>query len=206
MIYFYWYLGVGTAVVTIMLAYARLARKDDDCSATSPALIERKSLERRFLNEAAILTTAVLFWPLVALLPVLDRHYRAESEDRNREFAVTRKDLQAALSIQEIEAREMVFDPLGAVPNVPFGHLNAEWVRFIEGVRTEDRLWSFSSHWTKCGHKRLLQGYVIVRGEEIGDYCLTVMKYIEDEASSGKVGRDRKIRTDLPAWLRRQAD
>ena len=37
-------------------------------------------------------------------------------------------------AVPQIEAREAVEDPLGAVPNLRFGHLNSALKTFIEGV------------------------------------------------------------------------
>ncbi|WVM93015.1 hypothetical protein ULG90_02285 [Halopseudomonas pachastrellae] len=54
------------------------------------------------------------------------------------EFAVTEDHLLESLTVAEIEARERVADPLGAVPDLPFGHLNTAWQEFLaeceEGV------------------------------------------------------------------------
>lgn len=33
---------------------------------------------------------------------------------------------------EEIEARELINDPLQAVPNLPFGHPNDVWCRLLE--------------------------------------------------------------------------
>jgi hypothetical protein len=44
------------------------------------------------------------------------------------QFAVQPGDLLELLSVEEIEQREQVFDPLGAVAELPFGHLNDAWI------------------------------------------------------------------------------
>jgi hypothetical protein len=96
-------------------------------------------------------------------------------------LAVTRDDLQAQQSVDEIEQREMVFDPLEAAPSVPFGHLNAVWKKFCEDLEPHDSLWSFTAHRTSSwGCKDIRQGYAIVRGEEIRRHFMTVWKDIDD--------------------------
>lgn len=44
------------------------------------------------------------------------------------------------MSIREIEAHEMVDDPAGGAPKVPFGHLNPLWQALKSGFRPGDRI------------------------------------------------------------------
>ena len=81
------------------------------------------------------------------------------------------------IAVAHIEDRETVVDPLGAVPQCPFGHLNAAWKNFLSGLQPQDVIWSFRSNWeTTWGRKELRAGYVAVRGEVIGTHFLTVWK------------------------------
>lgn len=94
-------------------------------------------------------------------------------------FAVVRGELQEKVTVQEVERRERVLDPLGAVPDLPFGHLNAAWQEFVEGIGPDDALWSFTSHWTTpWGRKELRSGYAIVRAEIVGPHFLTVWRAV----------------------------
>jgi hypothetical protein len=126
----------------------------------------------------------VIIWPIevcgrtVALL--FDGCGQAIDDDAP--FAVGRRDLLEQLSISEIESREVVTDPLGAVPDRPFGHLHPAWKKFVEGVRPTDTLWSFSANWkTRWGCEELRAGYVIVRDGSIGPYVLTKYKWIPED-------------------------
>lgn len=84
--------------------------------------------------------------------------------------------------MQEIEARELVEDPLGAVPNLPFGHLNATWLRFLEGRSDSDELWSFTASWqTIWDQKELRSGYVLVQNGIPGAHFLTFCKELQEE-------------------------
>ena len=47
----------------------------------------------------------------------------------------------------EIEQANMVIDPLGVAPNLPFGHLHAVWVEFREGHGGLVRLCTCLSLW-----------------------------------------------------------
>lgn len=48
------------------------------------------------------------------------------------------------LSVQEIEERELVLDPLATVPAVSFGALHASWRHFLAGLQPDDEIWSFT--------------------------------------------------------------
>lgn len=68
----------------------------------------------------------------------------------------------------------MVSDPLGAVPQVPFGHLHGAWRRFLQANWTDGaQLWSFATVWeTPQGSREQRSGYVIVRLGRPGAYFL----------------------------------
>lgn len=216
MIYLYWYLGIGAVALILMVAFHKLTKKKDDNSLSdilADLRPERKKPWFRLLDEVLgpvlIGMLIVPFWPVLVFFKVKE-HIFGEP-DRGPvdepEFAVARDDLQTQLSIQEIEQREMVFDPLGAAPSVPFGHLNAAWKQFCEGMEPHDSLWSFTAHWTSSwGSKDIRQGYAIVRGEEIGHHFITVWKDIEEDEDAEAVTGETTAGFDIPVWLRKQAD
>jgi hypothetical protein len=44
----------------------------------------------------------------------------------------------------DVEITSHIVDPLGCVPTLPFGHLNAGWVKFLSDMTDEaDEIWSF---------------------------------------------------------------
>jgi hypothetical protein len=74
----------------------------------------------------------------------------------------------------------------GAVPNSPFGHLNAARKTVLKGVAADDEVWSFTAPWqTAWGHKEIRTGYVVVRGGSPAKHFLTMWKEIEDEPVDG---------------------
>lgn len=195
MIYLYWYLGVGVAVLAVVYGAHRLTKEKESESlrdlleAVNP---DRKKLSYRILNNvvaptlAAILVVAV--WPVAVYMKVkemLQKKDSTEIEDE-REFAVERQHLQERLTVQEIERREVVTEPLKAAPELPFGHLNAAWQEFLNGHVDGGELWSFSARWqTTWGRKELRSGYVVVRDGSPGAHFLTVWKDILDETDGG---------------------
>jgi hypothetical protein len=43
----------------------------------------------------------------------------------------------------EIEATNIVQDPLGCVPEIAFGHLNKQWKDFVRKIEPDEELWYF---------------------------------------------------------------
>jgi hypothetical protein len=109
----------------------------------------------------------VAFWPFAAVgLACVYAENRYGFLEGLVAFKVRRKHLRKAMSVADIEAKEIVMDPLGAVATVPFGYLNPVWVKFREGLEDEDRLVRFEALWTN--HQRRQQrerrtGYALVR-------------------------------------------
>ncbi len=103
----------------------------------------------------------------------------AQSFNPFEPFVVAQTDLLEQLTVQSIEQQEMVYDPLGAVPGKPFGHLNSAWINFIRDVGEDEQIWFFSATCSRCyGGKNLKKGYVIVNGNSIGRCFLTMDKQI----------------------------
>ena len=74
---------------------------------------------------AALLVLAV--WPVVFYMKGKEVWWKKDArtpQEAEKKFAVTEGDLLEKLSVPEIEARERIVDPMGAVPDAPFGHLN----------------------------------------------------------------------------------
>ena len=97
------------------------------------------------------------------------------------EFAVTSQHLQEALSVVEIEARERVFDPLGTVPDVPFGHLNTAWQDFLVQCEEGAEFRRFAADWDSGWCRERREGYVeIVQGQP-GRFFMTLCKTLTED-------------------------
>jgi hypothetical protein len=221
-IYLYWYMGIGVAVLAVVFGAHRLTKKDESESlrdlldAVNP---DRKKLSYRILNNWVVPVLAavavVVAWP-AALYMKGKEIFGKKSEsalDEEREFAVERSHLRELLTVAQIEAREVVTDPFGAVPDLPFGHLHAAWKTFVESVGEDDELWSFTAPWqTTWGRKELRTGYVVVRGGIPASHFMTMWKEIEDEQKSEHgsadpvAGSETKASDGIASWIRKQAD
>lgn len=194
MIYLYWYLGIGVAVLAVVYGAHRLTKKEkpeslrDLLDAVNP---DRKKLWYRILNNLVVPVLAavavVVAWPAALYMKGKEIFGKKSVSglDEERQFAVERSHLQERLTVLQIETREVVTHPLDAVPDLPFGHLNAAWKTFIGDVGADDELWSFTAPWqTKWGRKEITTGYVVVRGGVPASRFLTVWKEIEEEPKS----------------------
>lgn len=177
------YFALGATLFVAILTVNRLRQRND----VGGGSIARdgdnvgRTLRRWDLMDdvlVPVLGTAfvVAAWPVVAYWKVREwmpgKPLNGDAE--TRPFTVTRDHLVQAVTVDEIERMEKVFDPLGAVPDQPFGHLHGAWQRFKADLQPEDALWTFSADWTDdWGWQEHLTGYVIVTAEGTGPYFLT---------------------------------
>lgn len=112
-----------------------------------------------------VVALAIVFWPLVLGYDLRTRH----RIDWNREsrpeppFVPRRRELKQRLTVEEAEARERVRDPLGAVPDLPFGFLNGRWQEFLARRQPGDELWRFESLRNEQRTKIRREGYAWVK-------------------------------------------
>ena len=88
-----------------------------------------------------------------------------------QQFSITPEHLLEELSLEEIERIEIVNDPLGAAPALPFGFLNVRWREFVAARSPDTELWRFQAdgvgeyfQWKK------VSGYAAVRDEAVERY------------------------------------
>jgi hypothetical protein len=128
----------------------------------------------RYVIPVLVVTAVIAAWP-VFLMILLKKRKPIPRDPAELEFRVSAEDLGAEISIEEIEASEIVKDPLGAAPEIPFGHLNAVWVAFKARLNPEDSIYRFNSDWTDAwGYSRHLAGYVAVNDGKPGEYLTTL--------------------------------
>ena len=191
MIYVYWYLGIGILMLPVIYVVHQLTKDKEIESILN--LIEamnpdRDKLSYRLLNKVVAPVLAVILfvaiWPVAVFIKIKEMRKKSDAENDKvgqREFAVERQHLLERLTIEEVETREIVKDPLKAAPELPFGHLNGAWKRFLGGYPKDGELWSFSAQrQNEWGLKELRSGYVIVQNGTPGAYFLTVFKEIDD--------------------------
>lgn len=98
-------------------------------------------------------------------------------------FRVKLTDLIESIDVAAIEAIEMVYDPLRAAPQLPFGFLNSVWLKFRDRMNDDDKLWSFKST-NKAGFfvNEICFGYARVKGTEIEHHFIVHVVKLTSEA------------------------
>jgi hypothetical protein len=186
MVYLYAYLSAGVVVWLALLLENRLSGSGrlDGTSVILDALHpERKTRRYRILSRlvAPVLSAVgvVLLWPFGVAMKLQDmaaQRARIKREEADT-FKLKAADLVERVSLANIEQCEMVHDPLGAAPQVPFGHAHAAWQKFIDDLQPSDEIWRFSAQrtlsWGPLEHRR---GYAIKRQGQVGAYFMTHMK------------------------------
>jgi hypothetical protein len=180
------YFLAGAALLIGLLLHHRLTqvRRSDWVRAAMEAVEpERKTFRYTFCAELAAPTLTgvfvLAFWPVALALMTKWKLEEVREDQRTSGLGrggaerpeVEPQDLLQPTTIEEIEQREVVRDPLGAVPAVPFGHLSAGWIRFRSQLEPGDEIWAFravrSDDW---GGEEQLSGYAAARLGEIAGY------------------------------------
>ena len=189
MIYIAWYIGIGAVLVGLLLLHGLLIKDASEHAGAGESPMSRSAKPKpnrlhKIAHNSALTLSAIPAWPLLPSVVIygLYEHWTKRNtveEPPPPPFAVTSIDLGALMTREEIEAAEMVFDPLGAVPNLAFGHLNTAWLRFLEAHQENDQFRAFSTSWNNQGWMEDRRGYVLMRNDQPREYFLTVRKMIK---------------------------
>lgn len=190
----YWVLGylVVSAIVSILILL--ITDYDPRSGKLSPAIsdyiysdgkplgLRIQEWIRYWLVPVFFFLSVMAFWPL--LLPVVlyapvraylfpypqpEAEDEGETEGKNAaNFHAHSGNLVALTTVEEVEAWERIVDPLGAVPPLPFGHLNSVWGSLKAAMQPGDELWSFASTRDETKHIWAgVRGYAIRRDGRI---------------------------------------
>lgn len=186
MIWLLLYIAVGVVVFTSFLVSHRLSRTDVEIELEKLAnplpWIRRLNLVDHVVIPVLGFSSMVAIWPVLIYWKIRDVIVagRSPAPEEKKAFAVTKGNLLQRMAIDEIEREEKVVDPLGAVPDLPFGHLNTAWGKFIEDLQPDDEIWTFSADWiSEWGQQERRAGYVIVGSEGPGRYFLNERRIID---------------------------
>ncbi len=184
-----YYMAIGAVVFVSLLVRGRLHRSEQAPLSFSRATEEetwKSRLANFFLIPLAVVFIFVPMWPLMLTIELnlpwhkfkfwtskaaRDMPWTTPYEEP--EFSVRKEDLIEKLSRELVEAREMVIDPLDAVPALPFGHLNAAWTEFTVELDPGCELWSFQRHWQTQYRNNVFEGYVALRADKIGPHFVS---------------------------------
>jgi heme/copper-type cytochrome/quinol oxidase subunit 2 len=181
--YLYGYLVVGVVYGLSVWILHKLRPRKNELNDTITAAMDkaREGQPFSFLEDILVPFLAILIivtaWPVLIVMHIRDkrRFERRLDDDGEEQFTVTAEDVLEQLTIQEIEQREMVMDPLHSVPDLPFGHLNPVWVKFKQSLNEQDAIYSFTKIWQPplSLYPEEVSGYVCVRDEQPEHFILT---------------------------------
>lgn len=187
MIWLWFYLGLGLAIgVGVFVQNARQPK-----TTIGPLLASMRGPQSRtdqilekiivpVLGSVLIVTA----WPAVLVWFFKGRRKeKLEAKRRNDAvFRVRPENLICQASITEVESVNRIKDPLGAVPDLSFGHLNTVWSDFLDKRPADAQLWSFACDWTsEWGAQFSRKGYVWVSGGVLTPWMLTQDHAKEDD-------------------------
>ncbi len=147
-----------------------------------------KSLSVRQIAKFTLFLTIVLIvWPFAIAVAIKEtispsrNEFKLQPEDY---FTCKKNYLVKKVVPQEVEANAIVSDPLGRVPNLPFGHLHSGWIKLLGQLEMGDSLWSFKTPgWTASNERTgetqwslprgVVSGYAVVRKGKVKAEFLT---------------------------------
>ncbi len=173
MMWIYGYLLIGAVTGAIYGVKNLLERSSFEAREVLRVMDSSLTLKQRLWNGVVeplvMVVGAVLIWPLLWWIQIED--WRKESPrvpyKFDEPFKLKASDLIAQTNIEVVEQGAFVKDPLGTVPPLPFGHLNAAWKTFLQARPEGAELWTFESEELVYGdtHLQLQAGYVWVVGQ-----------------------------------------
>lgn len=161
MIWLYIYLGTGAFIALIFYGLSLKDRPSKFVRDMRSALGYGKTLKDH-LQDILVYTlaglTILIGWPgflIWAFLKKLEERWERMKEDEPK-FMCKTEYLVRKITLIEAEQANIIEDPLGHVPTLPFGHLSQAWTKFLSefGLEDENELWYFE----------------IPVGSDIGDY------------------------------------
>jgi hypothetical protein len=165
---------------------------------------EDKSALRRFLERGLIPALALLFgwlvWPAMLIARVWvayrkSRHSYPWPPERKFGLGLDVKDMEkmadnlftkphdrvilaaertTCVCGDEIESVNQISDPAGAMPALPFGHLNGAWLHLKKQLSPGRDLWQFSSERVGALKEfKAFEGYAVFDGDTYVDHMVT---------------------------------
>jgi hypothetical protein len=114
-----------------------------------------------------------LVWPVAIGLKFFEMYQKKEPAANSERlakakvFVLKEEALLREMTVTEIEQANMVIDPLGAAPNLPFGHLHAVWVEFREGLGVGETLHLFESVGPNTFRSQMIWGYAVCKAGRV---------------------------------------
>jgi hypothetical protein len=180
LLYLQIYFGVGL-VVCLAVVTSHMWMKRRQASSLTDALKSLNPSRQRFwyrvLEDVVVPGLAFilvwLVWPVAIGIKFFEMYQKKEAAANSERlakakvFVLKEEALIREMTVAEIEQANVVIDPLGAAPNLPFGHLHAVWVEFRDGLGVGETVHLFESVGPNVFRKQLIWGYAVCRGGRV---------------------------------------
>jgi hypothetical protein len=191
----YWfsiYLAVGLPVLVLLrLLGARRTKLQPAGEMYRAIMADLRSKESRrvrwsrFAQEILMYPLVLVIWPVVLVMLILDMYFSSKDHwtpDPEGAFNCRRQHLERVVSPEAAEVEAKVVDPLGRVPDLPFGHLNVGWHALLADRQIGDTLWYFEVPGYTPGPDESTQGHQwsVPRGAKRG-YALVQSRKVRNE-------------------------
>ncbi len=181
----YVYLSIGATTILFFLGQTYKERPSKFIKDMHSALGYGKTLKDH-IQDVLVYSIAsiivVIGWPgfLVWASFKKMRERREQMKDEEPTFICKPEYLIRKVSLIEAEQENMINDPLGLTPQLPFGHLNAAWAQFLGefGFDESAQLWYFEVPTGSDIHEYLtsdgpISGYVkVLKGKVVGEFVI----------------------------------
>ncbi|MGI9151329.1 MAG: hypothetical protein ACR2IX_07475 [Limnohabitans sp.] len=183
---FWLYLGIGAITFPVLRLLVYVFHRKESPSVWAQevmtALEKEKTLLDRVKKTFVWFGSVMLFcliWPVALLVAAYATFFdKPAPKYRSDEpsFTCQKDSLIKQVNPLEVEAASYITDPLGRVPNLPFGHLHQGWINLLAQLEPDDQLWSFATKgWSiKPGHSPkyskpcdVYSGFAIVRNKKV---------------------------------------
>jgi hypothetical protein len=180
LLYLQIYFGVGLVVCSAVVI-SHVWMKHRQASALTDALKSLNPSRQRFwyrvLEDVVVPGLAFilvwLVWPAAIGFKFFEMYQKKDAAANSERlakakvFVLKEEALVREMTVAEIEQANMVIDPLGAAPNLPFGHLHAVWVELREGLGVGETVYLFESVGPNVFRKQLIWGYAVCKAGRV---------------------------------------
>ena len=181
----YFYLGIGAATTLFFLGLTYKERPSKFVKDMRSALGCGKTLKDH-LQDVLVYSIAsvvvVIGWPGFLVWAILKklRERRERMKEEEPIFICKPEHLVRKVSLIEAEQENIITDPLGLTPKLPFGHLNAAWAQFLGafGFDESAELWYFEvPKGESSGEYDMFDGPIcgyakVVKGKVYGEFVM----------------------------------
>lgn len=184
--WFLLYVGIGAISFPVLRLLVYVFHRKESPSVWAQEVIKafekEKTLADRIKKSIVWVGSVLMFclaWPVAVMVGLyalfFDKQTPIYHSDEPR-FICQKDSLIKRVEPLEVEAANYIADPLGRVPNTPFGHLHQGWINLLAQLEPTDQLWSFQ---TKGGAidpddlpmysrpRNVKSGFAIVRDKKV---------------------------------------